>query len=325
MKIIILHSELCENAGPDEMDVMVQVHAVASSVRSLGHIPIPLSFSLDVSRVIRAIESISPDLIFNLVESVKGYGSLIHLAPSLFDALKIPYTGCRTEAVFLTSNKLLSKRFLHQSNIPTPFWLPSDNGTEEKAIPAGDYIIKSVWEHASIGLDDESVVRPLDGKDLFSRMESQKGQLGGAAFAELFIDGREFNLSLMSRKHRPEVLPIAEIRFDDFPENKKKIVGYRAKWIDGAFEYHHTPRCFDFEPNDAVLLDRLRFLAIECWNLFQLRGYGRVDFRVDNSGQPWVLEINTNPCLSPDSGFLASTEKAGMTYDQVIERIIQEI
>jgi D-alanine-D-alanine ligase len=101
------------------------------------------------------------------------------------------------------------------------------------------------------------------------------------------------------------------------------VVDFRAKWDEASFEYHHTIRCFDFLPKDQLLLNMLSFLAKECWQVFGLGGYARVDFRVDNDGNPWVLEINANPCISPDSGFVAAADRAGINYADFIARIIK--
>ena len=101
-------------------------------------------------------------------------------------------------------------------------------------------------------------------------------------------------------------------------------MGYRAKWQADSFEYHHTPRRFDFPPSDAPLLDQPRSLAEQCWTLFGLRGWVRVDFRVDAAGQPLILEINANPCLSPDAGFAAALEQASLPFEQAIQRILDD-
>jgi D-alanine-D-alanine ligase len=99
-------------------------------------------------------------------------------------------------------------------------------------------------------------------------------------------------------------------------------VGYRAKWDQDSFEYHHTARRFDFPPEDTRMLDEVSRIALRCWDLFGLCGYARVDFRVDNQGNPWVLEINTNPCLSPDAGFSAALSTAGISFAAAIDRIL---
>jgi D-alanine-D-alanine ligase len=101
-------------------------------------------------------------------------------------------------------------------------------------------------------------------------------------------------------------------------------VGHRAKWEADSFEFHHTPRRFDFPPGDEELLARLQHLATACWRLFGLRGYARVDFRVDRQGRPWILEVNANPCLSPDAGFIAAADRAGLSFEAMIQRILDQ-
>ena len=112
------------------------------------------------------------------------------------------------------------------------------------------------------------------------------------------------------------MLPPAEIDFSTFPADKQRIVGHGAKWDENSFEYHNTPRLFEFPASDQPLLQRIsesgeRMLAVVRFD--RLR---RVDFRVDERGQPWILEINTNPCISPDAGFAAAMEHAGIGYDR---------
>ena len=122
----------------------------------------------------------------------------------------------------------------------------------------------------------------------------------------------------------PQILPVGEMDFSTFPADKPRIIGHRAKWHESSFEYNNTPRSFHFQEHDRPLVEELKRLALECWRLFGLRGYVRVDFRVDQAGQPWILEINTNPCLSPEAGYVAALEEAGLDYDDAIQRIVQK-
>jgi D-alanine-D-alanine ligase len=322
MRVVVLHGKVAEDAGKDELDVLVQRDAVSKSLVSLGYDPVAVSFSLDMQGVARDLQSLRPTFVFNLVESVEGRGGLIHLAPALLDHLEISYTGSRTEAILLTSNKLFAKTFLRGAGIPTPGWYTLKDLGGEATQVSGPLIVKSLWEHASIGLDEESVVRPTGPEELRRAMEKRREKLAGECFAEAYIDGREFNLSLLAEGEEPEVLPPAEIRFEGYSGAKPRLVGYRAKWDETSFEYQHTRRSFDFAAEDRALLERLAQLSEECWRLFDLRGYARVDFRVDEEGRPWVLEVNANPCLSPDAGFTAAAERAGLTYSQVIARIV---
>jgi len=143
-------------------------------------------------------------------------------------------------------------------------------------------------------------------------------------FIEEFIDGREFNISILAGKNGPQVMPPAEIRFLDYPANKPKVVGYTAKWKEDSFEYIHTQRTFEYNDNDTPLLKKLETICLQTWNTLGLRGYVRVDFRIDPDGNPLILEVNTNPCISPDSGFVAACKHAGLSNAQMIERIIED-
>jgi len=323
MKIAILHGEVAEDAGPDEKDVLVQVDFVAEGLAGMGHLPVALPVSLDLAQTARTLASLRPAIVFNLTESLMGRGRLIHIVPALLDALGIPYTGSGPESMMLTSNKLLAKQWLTSAGLPTPPWFATEEGCRGLPI-SGPWLVKSVWEHASIGLDEDSVVPEADRKRLLAEMVARRDTLGGSCLAEAFIDGREFNLSLLSRKGggEPEVLPPAEIRFDAYPPGKIRVVGYRSKWEENSFEFSHTPLSFTFPESDAPLLLQLKELALQCWKLFDLKGYARVDFRVDGQNRPWILEVNANPCLSPDAGFIAAALGANLAFEEVLERII---
>jgi D-alanine-D-alanine ligase len=345
MRIAVIHGEVAAGAGRDEQDVLTQVDFVSRGLVALGHEPVAVPASLNLEAVAQTLTDLQPALVFNLVETLAGKGRLIHIVPSLLDALKIPYTGAGTEAMLLTSNKLLAKRWLAAAGLPTPPWFTTSETQEELQIE-GAWLVKSVWEHASIGLDEDSVLFGADRKRLLAEMDDRREALGGACLAEAYIDGREFNLSLLAGAqgpaddqpllvargalsplggvNGPEVLPPAEIRFDAYPPGKVRVVGYRSKWEEGTFEFANTPRTFEFPAQDTPLLAHLKDMALRCWKLFDLRGYARVDFRVDQEGRPWILEVNANPCLSPDAGFAAAALRAGLTFPDILCRIINK-
>jgi len=325
MKVVILYDRIAkQGTSPDHSDALVQAEAVGRALKDLGHESVDMTFSMDVKEFIKEVKEAYPQLVFNLVESVEGHGRLIHFPASILDLLAIPYTGAPADALYLTSSKILTKKILSAAGIPTPpYYAPED--LKAKSIPIeGPYIVKSVWEHASVGLEGSSVLAVKSSGQLLAEMERRRNQLGGDCFAEQFIDGREFNLSLLASSEGPEVLPPAEMRFVDYPPGKWKVVGYKAKWDEASFESLHTQRSFEFPRSERPLLQNLMDITRRCWHLFGLAGYARVDFRVDEKNQPWVLEINVNPCLSPDAGFVAAASQAGLSYRQVVERIIQD-
>src|SRR5690606_23295451 len=106
-----------------------------------------------------------------------------------------------------------------------------------------------------------------------------------------------------------------ETLFVGYPQDRPKIVDYEAKWAEDSFAYNNTPRRFDFGAEDTALVAELADLTLRAWRLFGLAGYARVDFRVDGDGRPWILEVNTNPCIAPDAGFFAAARQGGLTYD----------
>ena len=327
MNIAIVHNRVGDHDAPDAKDVLHQAEAVAAALLKLGHRVERLACTLDLEAMRTELERRRPDLVFNLVEDLGGYGRLIHLFPYLLDAMGIAYTGAPAEAILLTSNKTMAKERMREAGLPTPAWVgpwPSNATARTMDTPAGKWIIKSLWEHASIGLDSGSVLTTDSAAVLTKAMQERCTMLGGACFAEEFIDGREFNLSLLAGPDGPEVLPPAEILFEGYSPEMVRIVDYRAKWEEDSHAYNHTPRCFDFNPAEGALLDRLRDIARRCWEAFGLAGYARVDFRVDGTGHPFILEINANPCLSPDAGFAAAVDRAGLNFDQAMARVVTD-
>ena len=325
MDVAILHPAVPADATPEDQDTLVQVQIVAESLRELGHRPTAVPCTLDLAALQHALETLRPTRVFNLVESLEGADSLQYVPPALLDAIGIRYTGNSTEAIFQTTHKLLAKQILDLAGLPTPAWLAGGGGRQGRAdVLRPPCILKAVWEHASRGLDDRNVLNAGDADSVARALRELTARLGRPCFAEQFIEGREFNLAVLGGPDGPEPLPPAEIDFSAFPPGKPRIVGHQAKWDEGSFEFDHTPRHFDFPREDRLLLDRLGQLTLDCWRLFSLRGYARVDFRVDADGRPWILEINTNPCLSPDAGFAAAVARAGISSTQAIERILND-
>lgn len=316
-RVCVLYNAVGAGADLDARDVLDQVEAVSAALESLGHAPLPLAVGLDLERARCALGELRPDWVFNLAEDLDGHAELIAAVPMLLEALGLTYTGASADAMLLTSNKVLAKRWLVTHRLPTPPWL-DEGGAHGDVSRKGRWIVKPVWEDASVGLDDASVVSGLDAAR--TRLAERRAR-GGTWFAERYVEGREVNVALLADGGDVQVLPIAEIRFVGFPPGKPRIVGYDAKWRAGSFEYENTPRNFGLARSEPALAARIETLARACWDAFGLRGYARVDMRIDERGDPWILEINANTCLSPDAGFAAALEQAGIPYADAIERI----
>lgn len=326
MRVLILHNEVAPGASASDRDVLVQREAVRGALAGLGADISVLPCTLDLETTRRRLRESRADVVFNLVESLGGCDGLMHLATSLLDVLGLPYTGSPTEALLVSGNKLAAKRRLVEAGLPTPPWVPPVGGERSDESPRfpGRFLVKAVWEHASFGLDGSCLDGFADAASLDAHLREQAARLGRPCFAEAYVEGREFNLSVLAAPGGPQVLPPAEIDFSAFPPGKPRIVDYRAKWDEGSFEYRNTPRTFDLPEADGPLLERLSELARACWFRFGLRGYARVDFRVDGWGEPWILEVNANPCLAPDAGLAAALERAGVPFQEAIRRIVEE-
>ncbi len=335
MRVAFLYNRSADDPAHNAEDEVPSRSPVVAALKRLGHNVVPIACSLDLARVRQKLLRARPDVVFNRVESLGGSDSMMAAVTLLLDAMELSYTGNSTAALLGTASKMAVKRRLLEAGLPTPGWIaaqwgvgngewgivespynPQSNGLSPK------YIIKSDLEHASFELDGASIVAGSNIDEIRDVIRQREEQTGRLHFAEEFIDGREFNISVMCEP--PRVLPPSEIDFSAFPENMPRIVSHQAKWDAASFEYDNTPRQFTFPTSDARLLERLTELTEACWRLFGLTGYARVDFRCDVQGQPWILEINTNPCISPDAGFAAALEEAGLGYDGGMQLILDD-
>lgn len=315
MKILILTDALKANLREDEIDTLLQVKAVKKALLSLGHTVEVAQFSMNLVLTGRRIERSGCDFVFNLVENLSS-SRLLHLVPLLCQTLGIPHSGGSAYTLMITGDKLLAKSQLSLANLPTPLWIQKDKRTNLSSFLHIPLLKKPIAQEASVGITDASVCTYELEKDLLSVWETQED-----IFLEQYIEGREFNISILNDG---SILPISEMCFVDYPIDLPKIVGYEAKWEVDSFAYQHTQRTFSFKKEDEPLLEQLKQLSKEVYTLFGASGYARVDFRVDQDNKPYILEMNSNPCIAYDSGFTAAAEQAGLSYTQMIESLIKE-
>ncbi len=331
-RVALLHDAAATDGDAADRDVLDQMDAVEQAVAERGGTTVRFPVTLNMWELKRWIRSEKPGLVFNLVESLDRSDRLQTVVPLLLEDWRVPFTGSGSLGMLLSNNKLASKERLAESGLPVPDGLWADRRGTVHRVPenadasadnvSGDWIVKTLESHASAHLDDDSVIRNATTADVVARIADLTDRHGEPFFAERFIDGREFNLSLIENESGGvTVLPEAEIRFDNFPAGKPAIVGYQAKWIEDSPEYIGTTRSFDFPPSDDTLRRDLKKAAIRTWRVVGLRGYARVDFRVDRLGKIAILEANANPCISPDAGFAAAAERGGMSFGDMVERI----
>ena len=307
--ILILHNPVSDSSKEDELDVLEQAELIENALTELGINSQRAAFNLNSSNLSLTIQDQSIDMVFNLVETVNEIGKFSYVAPALLELYGIPFSGSCAESVLLTTDKVLCKTLLRFHHVSTPDWTKD----LEYLVPEKYYIVKPIDEDGSVGIDDAIITKGEKIKEI------PKG-----FFAEEYIHGREFNISVIGGKSEYEVMPPAEMCFaEEYYETKPRILGYKAKWDDSSPEYLNTARSFQFGDTDNELLRKLKEISGKCWEIFGLNGYARVDIRVDKDNNPLVIEINANPCLSPESGFIAACEEFGLTKTEVINRIIK--
>ena len=296
---------------------MAQVEAIETSLIGLGYQAVRIPFTRDLTRFVDHTKKASISMAFNLCESVDDNPLFAAHPAAVMELLNIPFTGSSAAALTVTTDKHLMKLALVAAGIKTPrSFLFSGKEKVTSSHMCFPLILKPQYQDASIGIDQESVVSDPDV--LLSTLR-EFHEMYGPIIVEEFIDGREFNVSLLGSE-TPEVLPVAEIDFSGFPGDLFKIVGYTAKWEPDSIEYTHTKRVFPKLPEKVV--SNIAAVSTQCYQLFDLRDYGRVDLRLDKNGNAYVLEINANPCLSPDAGFPAAVQKSGLDYSAMVEKIV---
>lgn len=318
--IVILHSAITDQSRLDDQETLLQVAAVQTALESLGYPVTALPFDLNFKQLAKTLARYKPILVFNLVESIGGRSDFCHLVPLWLEELKYPYTGGSARSILMSSDKLLAKNFLDLYNIPYPKYLSAKDLLTQDFPNDGPYLVKSAREDGSLGIDQTSIVHDRDA--CIAVMADRQQRFGGEWFAERYIEGRELNISLLAGPKGPYVLPIAEIEFKNMSADQFAIVDYAAKWQIASNAYKDTPRSFNTVEEN--MLEPLRHLAHTCWDIFAVKSYARVDVRIDPQGKPWVLELNANPSLAPDAGFVAAAQMAGLNYVNLIERIVKD-
>ena len=320
MRVLVLHSDVAEDAPPDEQDTLATAAAVASGLEAREHDVRLHAFVPDPQRLNLGLRESRAEVVFNLVESIFGQGDLAGIAAAMLARQRVPFTGASAAALACAADKCFAKKHLRAVGLPTPDW---SEGPQWSGLSSDlHYVIKSIDEDASVGLDDGAVVRGRES--VHARAMACAKKHGGRWFAEVYCAGREFNVAVLEKEGEPFTLPIGETGFEGWTPGRPRIVNYAAKWHSDSVDCIGTPRIFGIEQEAPALAECLSRLAISAWRAMNLRGYGRVDFRLDESGAAMILEVNPNPCLEPQAGFAAAAARAGMDYPQLVDWIIQE-
>ncbi len=321
VRVLIAHNPVTEDDDPSTADVLAQVELVETGLAELGLPSVRIAVAGPA-----VLERIRPEpgmVVFHLIEAPPGAPQLHAAHTAALELAGVPFTGTAAGPLWVSTDKLATRALLAAEGLPVAAGGRLDPARPEvlDRVPP-PWILKPAWEDASVGLEGDPVCHDrASALDRAARLAERFP--GQPILAEQFLPGRELNVSLLADGDGGvEVLPVAEIRFVDFPAGMSRVVGYEAKWLEGSFADTHTVRCFPGDPNDAPLLERVRGLARAAWEICGVSGYARVDLRLDAAGEPRILEVNTNPCLAAGAGFMAAAGRAGLSPGQVVGRIL---
>ncbi len=302
--------------------VLLEVDAAESALRGRG-VPVRRAGVRRLRDIPDALAAGPEPLVFNLVERLDDSTGAFNFVPAVCDAMGRSCTGGSSDALTLTLDKWLTKARLRAAgvNVAAASMLQPGAPIDPATLPPFPLLVKPVSAGGSEGIDAGlSIVRDIDA--LARAAERIHQQFDQAALAEQFIDGREFNLSVIERDGRPEVMPVAEIDFTLFPAGRPHIVDYAVKWIPGSIPGHVSPRKVPADV-DAVTALRLRTEAVKAWLACGCRDYARIDFRMDREGRTYVLEVNVNPDISPLAGLPAALKAAGIPFSDFILAMVE--
>lgn len=268
---------------------------------------------------VERISGISADVIFNLIEWSGLDTPLFLKALGLIEARGTAYTGSSLATMTKLTDKAQMKEALNAAGIPTPRWQVFSDGSEPVR---GDFvfpvIMKLAWEHCSVGLTRNAMIdRP---EDLIPNVLEHIRTFHQPVYVEEFVNGREFQVTILEEDGAPRVLPPSEIVFDR--GGKDGFLTFESRWDETHPDYDlSTVKRADVSPALAKRLEEISLAAARC---FGFAGYSRMDIRARGE-EPFILEANANPGLgdSDEYGMTVSYKAAGMTFADFVWKIVE--
>jgi D-alanine-D-alanine ligase len=293
---------------------------VISTLRALGHEVLPLGVHDDLGDIRRASQEWKPHIAFNLLEGFDDVTIFDQNVVSHLELLKLPYTGCNPRGLLLARDKSLSKKLLAYHRIAVPDFEVCRIGRPIRRVKKRRFplIVKSLTQEASIGIAQASVVD--SDEKLRERVAFIHESIGTAAIIEQYIEGRELYVGIIGNQTL-QALPVWELFFTNMPPEAKRIATDRVKW---SVKYQKK---YGIESGPARelpegLAERIQHVCKRAYRALELSGLARVDLRLDTDGHVWVIEANPNPQIAKGEDFAASAERAGLSYESLLQRIV---
>jgi D-alanine-D-alanine ligase len=309
-----------DSEDENSKDYEAVVPQVARTLRNLGHRVSVLGAHGDVKRLIAGLSRRRPELVFNLMEMFGDnvFGDIP--VTGLLDLLGLRYTGSGPGELYLSQDKGLTKKLLAFDGILYPRFAVFSK--QQGSFETGGNLrmplfVKPLRSDSSLGIGGKSLVH--DAVALMERVTAIRKELNDSALAEEYIEGREFYVGVLGNA-QPKALPPVEVDFTGFPEGVPKVLDSKAKWDEGSKEYKGTKSVLANLPDE--LRARLQKVAVDAFRALRVRDYGRVDLRLTDTGDIYVLEVNASCYLERSSEFAMAAGAAGLDYPRLIERIV---
>ncbi len=323
--LVVVHASLVppdslEGFTPQEIDEFRTEYDVITTLRAMGHEVRALGVLDSLSELRASITEWRPDAVFNLLEEFGGIVTYDQHVVAYLELMRQPYTGCNPRGLLLSRDKSLCKQLLSYHRIPTPQFAVMRRGVKLRVPRKLRYplFVKSTTEDASLGIAQASVVQ--DEAQLHERVQFVHEQLGSDALVEEYIAGRELYVGVLGNE-RLTRLPVWEMRFGSMPESLPAIATRKVKW-DRRYQQKYGITTQAAEELSAATLATLDKLSRRIYRTLGLSGYARMDFRVNDSGEVYVLEANANPNIAASEDFAQSALAAGVGYDELLQRLI---
>ncbi|OGX31825.1 MAG: hypothetical protein A3G37_01275 [Omnitrophica WOR_2 bacterium RIFCSPLOWO2_12_FULL_46_30] len=303
-----------ENDPPDanaEFDHPQTIDLIARTIESLGHKCLRIG---NVDDLLKKLDNLKVDIVFNISEGSSGRNRESQV-PIVLEMMHIPFVGSDGLTLGLSLDKAMTKKILISENIPTPKFFETDDPTDNIAkLRAMKFplIVKPRCEGSSKGLSEKSRVENIE------QLREQIGYIvrtyKQSALVEEFISGSEYTVALIGN-NPPEILPPVQIKIDGRLKLGDKFYTF-ARIHSDRLEYVCADKI------DKPLKEKLMNLALRTYKAIDCRDFGRVDFRVDQDNNPYVLEINPLPSLSSADVFTCIANYLNVRYEEMIRRIL---
>lgn len=307
-------SERLKKPWTTEYDVITQLKKSSHQVETLG-------VYSDLTVIRKAIDTFKPHIIFNLLEEFDGESIFDQNVVSYLELLRVPYTGCNPRGLILARDKALTKKLLSYHRIKTPKFSAYPKNKRFKPAKHLSYplIVKCLSEEASLGIGKVSIVHNED--KLKERLDYIHKKLAVDAIAEEFIKGREFFVGILGN-FRLEALPVWELRFESVDKPENELYSRQAKWNENYRKRRGIKSVRADLSKDLEL--KIQKVAKKTYRALELNGYARIDLRVDENDNVFVIEANPNPNVAFDDEFAESSSyKKNYHYGELLDKILR--